>query len=85
MVQERPGKLCFRYWQEGPGYDRNLFSREAILAAIDYIHENPVRRGLCRRAIDWRWSSIRYYLIDPPKQQFPGLPFVHGLSHDFVD
>ena len=84
-VQERPGKFCFRYWQEDPGYDRNLFSREAILAAIDYIHENPVRRGLCRRAVDWRWSSIRYYQLEPPKQQFPELPFVYGLPHEFLD
>src|SRR5262245_17767713 len=29
-VEERPGKECFRFWQEGPGFDRNLFSREAI-------------------------------------------------------
>ena len=21
-VQERPGKRCFRFWQEGPGFDR---------------------------------------------------------------
>ena len=24
-VRERPGKECFRFWQEGPGFDRNLF------------------------------------------------------------
>jgi REP element-mobilizing transposase RayT len=24
MVRERPGKIVFRYWQEGPGFDRNL-------------------------------------------------------------
>ncbi len=23
-VKERPGKSSFRFWQEGPGYDRNL-------------------------------------------------------------
>jgi hypothetical protein len=41
-----------------------LESEAAVLAAIDYIHLNPVRRGLCERAIDWRWSSARYY-ADP--------------------
>ena len=45
-VEERPGKHCFRFWQEGAGYDRNLFSATAIQASIDYIHLNPVRRGL---------------------------------------
>lgn len=24
-VRERPGKYCFRFWQEGPGYDRKYF------------------------------------------------------------
>jgi putative transposase len=33
-VCERPGKSCFRFWQEGPGYDRNLSTPEVIEAAI---------------------------------------------------
>jgi len=78
-IPERPGKFSFRFWQEGPGFDRKLFSREAVLASIDYLHSNPMRRGLCQRAIDWPWSSARYYLAEPPRQQFPGLPFIHGL------
>lgn len=61
-IQQRPGVMTFRYWQEGPGYDRNLETEAAVLAAIDYIHNNPVRRGLCKRAIDYRWSSARWYL-----------------------
>ena len=24
-VRERPGKHCFRFWQEGPGFDRNVY------------------------------------------------------------
>ena len=42
-VQERPGKFCFRFWQEGPGYDRNLNTPASIELALDYIHRNPVR------------------------------------------
>ena len=79
-VQERPGKKCFRFWQEGPGFDRNLFKPAAIQASLDYIHQNPVRRKLCQRATDWKWSSARYYLSEPPRQQFPELPFVHGIQ-----
>ena len=74
MVRERPGKTCFRFWQEGPGYDRNLFSPDVISASIDYLHMNPVRRELCTSAMDWEWSSARYYLLDPPCQQFADLP-----------
>jgi putative transposase len=53
-VRQRPGIATFRYWQEGPGYDRNLESSQSVLAAIDYIHRNPVRRGLVERAFDWQ-------------------------------
>jgi putative transposase len=44
-VRERPGKFCFRFWQEGPGFDRNLFTADAIQASIDYIHHNPESHG----------------------------------------
>jgi putative transposase len=60
-IQERPGKTSFRLWQEGPGFDRNLFTVKAVAASIDYIHTNPVKRGLCQIARDWRWSSARFY------------------------
>jgi REP element-mobilizing transposase RayT len=63
-VRERPGKTCFRFWQEGPGFDRNLYSPEAIFTALDYIHSNPVKRNLCPRAVDWNWSSARFYLAE---------------------
>ncbi len=79
IIRERPGVSCFRFWQEGGGYDRNLYSAKAILASIEYIHENPVRRKLCPRAIDWYWSSARYHLLDPPCQAFDGLPKLSPL------
>lgn len=72
-VQERPGKTCFRFWQEGLGFDRNLFSPQAIEASIEYIHTNPVKRGLCERATDWKWSSARYYLQDIVGPDLPPL------------
>jgi putative transposase len=81
-IQERPGKTVFRFWQEGPGYDRNLRSEKVILRAIDYIHENPVRRGLCRRAVDWRWSSARWY-ADGGVQTDPLLPRLTPLPTEF--
>jgi putative transposase len=77
-VLERPGKTCFRFWQEGPGFDRNLFSPEAIEASLEYIHNNPVKRGLGRLAVDWKWSSARYFLNSPARQD-PDLPWIHGL------
>lgn len=50
-----------RFWQPGGGYDRNVSEKRTLAAMIDYIHHNPVRRGLCERATDWEWSSARWY------------------------
>jgi putative transposase len=61
MVRERPGKMAFRFWQEGPGHDRNLRDVEALGEAIAYAHLNPVKRGLCTKPEEWRWSSARQY------------------------
>jgi len=81
-VRERPGKMSFRFWQEGPGYDRNLDTEKSTLAAIDYFHLNPVRRLLVNRATDWKWSSAAWYLSDRQTVD-KDLPTIHGLPADF--
>ena len=83
-IHQRPGVKTFRYWQEGPGYDRNFAKPSTVLAAIDYLHHNPVRRGVVKAAVEWKWSSARYYLIDPP-QQYPGLPILHSLPAEWLN
>jgi putative transposase len=82
MVRERPGRTVFRFWQEGPGFDRNLFTVKAATAALDYLHLNPVKRGLCQKARDWRWSSARFY---EHEGQFadPLLPKIKPLPAEF--
>ena len=70
-VRERPGKYCFRFWQEGAGYDRNIFSARVVEASIDYIHANPVKRGLCQKNTNWKWSSARFHM---DKRLDPDLP-----------
>jgi len=42
-------------------YDFNLYSEKKILEKLQYMHQNPVKAGLAARAVDWRWSSARYY------------------------
>ena len=41
-------------------YDFNLESDE-YLEKLDYMHANPVVAGLVLTALDWRWSSARFY------------------------
>ncbi|MCB9842117.1 MAG: transposase [Phycisphaeraceae bacterium] len=48
-----------RFWQKGGGYDRNIYSRDELIEKINYIHENPVRRGLVKYSHEWAWSSAR--------------------------
>ncbi len=54
-------KSAFRFWQRGGGFDRNLWSPRYIWETIDYLHANPVRRGLCLRPEEWPWSRTRDY------------------------
>jgi putative transposase len=51
------GKRSFRFWQRGGGYDRNLRTVADIYEKIEYIHNNPVRRGLTACTRGWAWSS----------------------------
>jgi putative transposase len=49
------------FWQSGGGYDRNIDEPGTLMVMVDYLHWNPVRRGLVERAADWRWSSAGWY------------------------
>ncbi len=73
----RPGETCFRFWQEGAGFDRDIFSREALEASLNYLHMNPV--------IDWRWSSARYHEEAPLHRQHNDLPHLHGFPSGAFD
>ncbi len=57
-----------RFWQPGGGYDRNAIETAAVHQMIEYIHANPVRRGLAASAEDWPWSSARWYAGVRPVQ-----------------
>ena len=43
-------------------FDRYIRDDAHFGAALNYIHENPVKAGLVRDAKDWRWSSAADYL-----------------------
>ncbi|MBX9787889.1 MAG: hypothetical protein K2Y37_03160 [Pirellulales bacterium] len=46
-----------RFWQAGPGQDRNVYEPRTAHDLLEYIHNNPVQRGLVSRPDDWFWSS----------------------------
>lgn len=37
-------------------------SRQKLEEKLTYMHLNPVRAGLVEKAVDWKWSSARWYL-----------------------
>ncbi len=55
------GEVHYRFWQRGGGYDRSIQEATTLRMMIDYIHNNPVRRGLASQPTDWPWSSARFY------------------------
>ncbi len=48
------------FWQERY-YDFNLWTRKKRIEKTQYIHRNPVHRGLVENPEDWPWSSFRDY------------------------
>lgn len=40
-------------------FDRFIRDERHFAQAINYIHENPVKAGLCSHATEWPWSSAR--------------------------
>jgi len=48
-------------WQPGGGYDRNLWKVRTVFKEFEYMHANPVRRGLCLTPEEWKYSSAAYW------------------------
>ncbi|MBC8357103.1 MAG: hypothetical protein H8E66_34460 [Planctomycetes bacterium] len=62
-ITRKRGKKTERlFWQSGGGFDRNVIKPDTLMNMIDYIHMNPVRRGLCEKPEEWKWSSAAWYL-----------------------
>ncbi|HEY0980902.1 MULTISPECIES: REP-associated tyrosine transposase [unclassified Schlesneria] len=49
-----------RFWQPNY-YAFQVHSRGKVEEKLRYMHLNPVRRRYVERAVEWRWSSARWY------------------------
>lgn len=50
----------YQVWEEG--YQPKLIQTEEMMVSkINYIHQNPVKRGYVDEAVHWRYSSARDY------------------------
>jgi putative transposase len=74
------GQRNYRFWQRGGGYDRNLRTVADIHQKIEYVHANPVRRGLVDSPDAWPWSSYNAWQTGedrPIPVDRNSLPFVN--------
>jgi putative transposase len=62
----------FRVWQR-KGYDMNIWTPKKRDEKLNYMHNNPVNRGLVKEPGDWPWSRRGGAVL------FPERPF--ALSH----
>ena len=53
----------YRVWQRR-FYVMNVFSETKRLEKLNYMHANPVKRGLCSSPDQWPWSSFRFYFVE---------------------
>ena len=61
ITRQRGEKTERLFWQSGGGHDRNIQSSITLMKMIDYIHANPVRKGLVEAPCDWKWSSASWF------------------------
>jgi len=54
-----------QFWQQSR-HPEAIYSRSFWQSKVDYLHDNPRRKGLVRDATHWRFSSAGYWLCDPP-------------------
>ena len=54
------------FWQPRY-YDFNVFTTRKFKEKIQYIHRNPVTRGLVSKPEDYRWSSFNHYATGEPR------------------
>src|SRR5882757_2212710 len=54
-----------QFWQPRY-YDFNVFTTRKFKEKIQYIHRNPVTRGIVPKPEDYRWSSFNHYATGEP-------------------
>jgi putative transposase len=55
-------RMSIPLWQKRY-YDRNIRDYPEFVEKLQYIHRNPVKRGLVERPEDWNWGSFRHYAL----------------------
>ena len=43
-------------------FDKPIYSLRQFYSSLNYIHNNPVKAGYCKKMTEWEWSSIHEFL-----------------------
>ncbi len=54
-----------QFWQQSR-HPEAIWSQAFWQTKVDYLHDNPRRKGLVRDVTHWRFSSAAFWLLDPP-------------------
>ena len=54
------GDREYQVWKREP-LGIELFTPEVFCQKLDYIHNNPVKAGLCKYAEEYYYSSAKFY------------------------
>ena len=50
----------YQFWQEG-SHPEMILNEKMMREKLDYIHNNPIKRGYVAQAAHWRYSSAANY------------------------
>lgn len=64
----------YQVWQEG-FHPQAILNEEIFRQKLDYIHNNPVKRGYVDDQAHWRYSSYRNYIEQPGLLQVEMIDF----------
>jgi putative transposase len=60
LLFSEEGDALSRFWQPR-FYDFNVYSAKKKKEKLEYMHANPVHRGLVKNPGGWVWSSFLFY------------------------
>ena len=47
-----------------------LWTQDVLVQKLSYIHDNPVRAGLCRYPEEYKYSSAKFYICNEKDWDF---------------
>jgi REP element-mobilizing transposase RayT len=59
----------YQFWKRN-ALSVDLFSDKVFDQKLQYIHDNPVKAGLCDHATDYMYSSARFYFLNEKTHDF---------------